>query len=200
MGGATPLHWAVLQGKMNMVRYITNCLSNINPAADDGETVMHWAAIKGQLEAINFYLDALEDKNPPQISSDQFNGRTPLHEAAQKGKLEVVKAITAVIRDKNPKDSHDWTPLHHAAWKGHLQIVKYLCENFVSNVNIQTDSFWDLRTPLHEASRGGHLEIVRFLIKKDANPKIKLSDGKTAYDYAIGNNHSDVSNYLQQFN
>merc|ERR1711935_1102647 len=149
-----------------MVRYITNCLSNINPAADDGRTVMDWAAEKGQLEVINFYLDALEDKNPPRISSDQFNGRTPLHHAAQFGKLEVVKAITAVISDKNPKDSHDYTPLHIAAYNGHLETVKYLCENFVSNVNIQTDSFWDLRTPLHQASEGGHLAVIKYLIKK----------------------------------
>ena len=161
---------------------------------------MTWAAEEGQLEVIKFYLDALEDKNPPRISSDEFNGRTPLHSAAQFGKLEVVKAITAVIRDKNPKDSHDYTPLHLASEYGHLETVEYLCENFVSNVNNQTDSFWYLKTPLHLASRNGHLEVIKYLIKKGADPKIKSSDGKTAYDYAIDKNHSDVSNYLQQFN
>ena len=92
------------------------------------------------------------------------------------------------------------TPLHLAAFLGYLEIVEYLCENFVSNVNIQTDSVWDLTTPLHEASEGGHLDTVRYLIKKDADPKIKRKGGKTAYDVAIDKNHSDVSNYLQQFN
>ena len=198
--GGTPLHWAGQQGRMNVVRYITNCLSNINPADDIGRTPQLYATQYGQLEVVNFYLDALEDKNPPEITSDEFNGSTPLHWAAQYGKLEVVKAITAVISDKNPKDVHDDTPLHIAAWKGYLEIVKYLCENFVSNVNIQTDSFWDLTTPLHEASEGGHLEIVRYLIKKDADPMIKKKSGKTAYDVAIDMNHSDVSNYLQEFN
>ena len=70
----------------------------------------------------------------------------------------------------------------------------------MSNVNIQTDSFWNLRTPLHLASSDGHLEVIKYLIKIGAEPKIKSSNGKTAYDYAIENNHSDVSNYLQQFN
>ena len=92
------------------------------------------------------------------------------------------------------------TPLHLASLQGHLETVKYLCENFVSNVNIKTDSYWDLRTPLHLASINGHLEVIKYLIKKGADPKIKSSDGKTAYDYAIDLNHSDVSNYLQQFN
>ena len=78
--------------------------------------------------------------------------------------------------------------------------MKYLCENFVSNVDIKTDSFWNLRTPLHWASSKGHLEVIKYLIKKGADPKIKSSDGKTAYDYAIDENHSDVSNYLRQFN
>jgi len=198
--GATPLHYAGQQGRMNMVRYITNCLSNINPAADDGRTVMAWAAERGQLEVIKFYLNALEDKNPPQISSDDFNGRTPLHAAAQLGKLEVVKAITAVISDKNPKDSHGITPLHIVSDNGSLEVVKYLCENFVRNVNIQTDSYWNRRTPLHWASQGGHLKIVRYLIKKGADPMIRSYSGKTAYDYAIDTNHTDVSNYLRQFN
>ena len=92
------------------------------------------------------------------------------------------------------------TPLHLASLEGYLEIVKYLCENFVRNVNIKTDSFWDLITPLHEASFGGHLEIVRYLIKKGADPKIRTNSGKTAFDEAIDNNHRNVSNYLQQFN
>ena len=93
-----------------------------------------------------------------------------------------------------------YTPLHGAAYDGHLQIVKYFCENFVNDVNIQTDSYWNRRTPLHKASEGGQLEVVKYLINKGADPKIKSSRDKTAYDLAIDGNHSDVSNYLQQFN
>ena len=198
--GGTPLHYAGRSGRMNIVQYIANCVNNINPTIDNGLTVMHWTAETGELDVINFYIDRLDDKNPALISSDQYNGETPLLWAAQWGQLEVVKAITSVISDKNPKDTHDYTPLHGAALDGDLQIVKYFCENFVSNVNIKTDSYWYSRTPLHEAASGGHLEVAKYLVKKGADPKIKSSQGLTAYDVAIKKWHSDVSNYLRQFN
>ena len=74
-------------------------------------------------------------------------------------------------------------------------VNQYLCENS------QTNSNWALRTPLYQASLGGHLEIVIYLIKKGTNPKIRTSDGKTVYDWVIDYlHHSDMSNYLQQFN
>ena len=193
--GATPLHWAGTEGRMNIVRYITNCLTNINPADDDGLTVMHYAARRGQLEVINFYIDRLNEKNPPQISNDEFNGRTPLHYAPQWWELEVVRAITAVISDKNTKDSHDVTPFHLAALQGHLHVIEYMCDNYVNNVDIKTDSFWNHRTPLHYACIGGHLDVIRYLIQKGADPKIRSSNGKTAYDLTIEENHTDVSFY-----
>jgi len=198
--GGTPLHYAASEGRMNILQYIANCVSNINPPADNGLTPMHWAAQNGHLDVINFYIDRLDNKNPPLNSNDEYKGETPLHWAANWGQLELVKAITAVVSDKNPKDSHGYTPLHAAASDGHLQVVKYLCENFVNDVNIQMDSFWNRRTPLHKAAENGHLEVVKYLINKGADPKIKSSKNKTAYDLAIDGNHSDVSNYLQQFN
>ena len=199
--GATPLHYAGSMGRMDILLYITNCLTNINPADDNGSTIMHWAALEGQLEVISFYIldDRLDDKNPPEI----LHGRTPLHHAAQMGYLEVVRAIAAVISDSNPKDSHDVTPLHLAAQNGHLKIVEYMCDNYVSNVDIKTDSFYDFQTPLHVASRGGHLDVVTSLIQKDADPKIRTINGQTAYDLAIEENHKDLAFYyilLQQFN
>ena len=169
--GATPLHWAALNGHLPIVTYVTNCLTDINPSEDNGENVMMWAAEKGQVEIVNFYLEKLkDDKNPPRISTDEFNGRTPLHHAAQFGKLEVVKAITQVLDDKNPRDVHGLTPFHMAALNGHLPVVECLFQ-FVEDVDIKTDDYWDNETALLAASKRGHLDIVQFLTAKGADSR-----------------------------
>merc|ERR1711924_111193 len=111
---------------------------------------------------------------------------------------DVVKAITEVIENKNPGDSYNYTPLHVAAYKGHLSVVKYLTQ-YIQDVNLKTDSYWSNTTPLHEASEGGSLAIVKYLIGKGADPTLKRSNGKTAYDLAVDEGHDGVANYLKQF-
>ena len=95
------------------------------------------------------------------------------------------------------KDSHDFTPFHSASYNGHLQVVQFL-RQFVQNVDIKTDSYWNNRTPLHAASLGGHIEVVKYLISQGADPRIKLNNNQTAYDLANENNHQEVANYLLQ--
>jgi len=200
--GATTLHFAAQEGHLPIVEYITNCLQNINPAADDGKTPMHWAAEGGQNEVVNFFIERLSDKNPAlnrsseplatlirnidfeegiPISVTAFNKMTPLHSAAQRGHLEIVKAITSVSVNKNPKDAHGYTPLHAASSFGHLDTVEYLLK-FEKDINIQTDDFWKKRSPLHWAVLNGHLNVVELLISQGANPDLRTSDNKTAFD------------------
>jgi len=216
--GATPLHYAAQEGHIDIVTYITDCLQDINPAADDGKTPMHWAAEQGQNEIINFFIERLSDKNPPINSTNAtltklrqesfektrpnrisaFYQMTPLHSAAQRGHLEVVKAITNVLADKDPKDPHGYTPLHAAASFGHLSIVEYLLK-FEKDVNIQTDSYWKNRTPLHWAALNDHLDIVLFLISEGADPQLKTSDNKTAFDIAVENKNGEMYRALLKF-
>ena len=75
--------------------------------------------------------------------------------------------------------------------------MRYLGQ-YVTEIDIRTDSHWDNGTPLHEASLGGHLEVVRYLIEKGANPKLKTKAGKTAYDIAVDEGHSSISMFLKQ--
>ena len=101
--------------------------------------------------------------------------------------------------DKNPGNSHKYTPIHSASEYGQLAVLKYLIE-FVSNIDIRTDEYYENDTPLHRASRFGNLATVRFLVEKGANPKILSKSGYTAYDYAVGNGKIDIAEYLKEYN
>ena len=129
---------------------------DINPSAKNGVTPMILAAQLGQTDIVKFYIKKLQNKNPPQISNDRFAGRTPLHQAAEYGHLNVVKIIANSTSDKNPKDVHGITPLHMAAGQGHLEVVKYLT-NFIRNVDIKTDSFYEFKTPVQIAAQDGQI-------------------------------------------
>ena len=66
--GATPLHYAGEQGHRPIVRFITNCIKDINPPDSIGQSVMQYAAKKGHLDVIKLYVDELRkntlDINP----------------------------------------------------------------------------------------------------------------------------------------
>ena len=121
--------------------------------------------------------------------------RTPLHYAAQFGNLDIAKTITNHITDRNPKDIHGYTPLHSAASNGHLEIVTFL-KKFVSNVNIRAKPSHKGKTPLHVAAQHGHFPVVKYLIAEGADTMMRSYENKTAYDYAIENQHFSLSNYL----
>ena len=113
------------------------------------------------------------------------------------GHLEIVKAITKVVLDKNPSDAHDYTPFHLAAEYGHLPVVEYLLQ-YVNNVDIRTDEYWDKATPLIRTSKQGHLHVIKFLVEKGADLELTDSDNWTPLMYAAYGGQLDVAKYLME--
>ena len=57
--GATPLHYAGQQGHLPIVRFITDCIKDINPIDAAGKTVLQYAVEEGQLNVTKFYVENL---------------------------------------------------------------------------------------------------------------------------------------------
>lgn len=83
-----------------------------------------------------------------------------------------------------------------AAWDGSLDVIKYLVEHQQLKLSInQADG--NGFTPLIKACIKGHIEIVKYLLSKKADIYIRDRDNKTALQYAIQNNHTEI---IRQFN
>ena len=105
----TPLEESIINGHIDICKFIVNTMENKNPAGHDDETLLHRSAIYGQLEIHEYVMDLVEDKNPK--NSD---GNTPLHYAAIEGNSAIIKLILEKVDDKNPKNNVGSTPFDFA--------------------------------------------------------------------------------------
>jgi len=94
----------------------------------------------------------------------------------------------------------NWTALHYAARKGHVAVVHALLTHSpetrkMLNIDSRTRNDW---TPLMLAADRGHLLVVQLLLKLGANPRLVTQDGKTAFDLASENNHTEVAKLVEK--
>jgi ankyrin repeat protein len=98
--GWTPLHLAVSNGHIDIVRLLMDHNANVATVDSDGQTALHQAAFGGDEKIVK----QLVGENGPRESIDG-KGRTPLSLATSRGNIEVVKELGG-----NPQDIHETTP------------------------------------------------------------------------------------------
>ncbi|KAJ1032496.1 hypothetical protein NDA16_000520 [Ustilago loliicola] len=115
--------------------------------------------------------------------------------AAGEGDLERVKeCVDREGISPIAADEFTYTPLHAAASYGHLDILRYLLNHpsAPSNAVNTTDS--DLDTPLFVCET---VETARCLIEEfSADAKHKNSEGITAAQQALENEHEELARYI----
>ena len=77
--------------------------------------------------------------------------------------------------------------------KGITEIVKLLMGDF--DINDQT--YYSCTLLMH-AARVGNLDLVEYLLSIGAERDLKGSTGKTAYDYAVDNGHTEIAEMLSE--
>ena len=121
--GLTPLHYAAMSGRYEMVKLLVN-LDTIIDAKDHkiGWTPLHCAAENGHTAVVKLLLN----RGAKFEETDDKVGWTPLHFAAMKGHWEIVKALLRRNANVNAKDNIGWTPLHFAAMNAQRVVVEQL--------------------------------------------------------------------------
>ncbi|WP_341816915.1 ankyrin repeat domain-containing protein [Wolbachia endosymbiont (group A) of Agelastica alni] len=130
--------------------------------------------------------------------------RLLINGAIEQDKLDLVKSFLentaekVEVEDKNKRKT-TWKLLHYAAYNGNLNIVQDI---FVLPVekrgdinSAESEYGW---TPLHCVVYYNRKDVVSILIDQGADISAKDKDGKTPFEIASEQNHTEVANFLSE--
>ncbi len=148
----TALHFAALEGKLEIVKELINAGATIDVLDEKdnrgGHTPLFYAACQGYLEIVKELIAAGAD-----VNIKHSNGGMALQHAVLNGHLVIVKELINSGVDVNTKDTDSSTALLWAVLNGRTKIVKELV-NAGADVNSEV---------LILAASMGHIEISQFL-------------------------------------
>ncbi|RDD41198.1 Transient receptor potential cation channel subfamily A member 1 [Trichoplax sp. H2] len=163
--GTTPLHQAVLHGKLEICKLLLQRGALITSTALDGSTPLHVAANKGNSEIMELLLETASYTDASSqilIESCDKDGNTPLHLAVQSGIKRTVEICIEYSADINAVKENLSSPLHIAALYGYMDIVELLVQ---SNCRLHVKDCSQM-TPLHKAALFNRVDVIEYLLSK----------------------------------
>jgi ankyrin repeat protein len=159
----TPLHLAVMMGKIDVVKFLLERWpEGIRERDDDGETPLHLAARMGETDAVNI----LVQRWPDGMRERDNSLHTPLQLAAPWGKIEVVKILVEGWPEGMRATNKDQkTPLHLALEsldKENIDVVRLLVEQGPEGTRVRDNH---LNTPLHLAASRWRIDEAGLLLE-----------------------------------
>jgi len=125
--GFTPLHWAIIAGRTNLVFWLIEQGADINAADPAGMTPLHKAAVFNRLTCAAALLSAGADVSAFGRKYGALR-LMPIHLAAEEGNAEMVELLLKHGADVNATTggANHITPLHMAAARGRTAVVEKL--------------------------------------------------------------------------
>jgi ankyrin repeat protein len=117
----TAMHFAVIQGHIEIVKQLLDASANPNITDKDGYTPLSFAASEGEKDILQLLLD-----RGAKIDLANNDGLTPLHVAAIQGQDEIVKILLKESKALDARDKNGFTALHYAAETEHADVVDTL--------------------------------------------------------------------------
>lgn len=182
-----PLHWAVLNGDLDMVKLLVEHGAVLDCGDMNGDTPLHLAAhVTNGGAAIAKYLLS----KGALVGISNKRGDTPLHAAAGWNNVWVVRALILAGADVTAQNTYKQTPLHEAILYKYRGTVPFMqLQNQTDQDGCQLGYWAD------EDKK--HLDIVSMLVKK--NPKITIivdGEGNTPSRLAIKHGLPGLVAYL----
>lgn len=115
--GITPVHWAVLQDKLDTLKLLLERKADVNVRDSGGNTPLHYAVDNGRAELVEALLAAGADPNAPGWTNGEAQPWWPLFRAVSlpaEVSGRIVKALIAHAADVNSRSTNGWTALHQA--------------------------------------------------------------------------------------
>lgn len=173
LNNRTPLHLAVRNGRLTIVRAMFDLSQRPGPDAKGpeinskdrfGQTPLHIATRSGN----DSIVVALLEHRPRATEGDE-DGNTPLHLAARNGHSDVVETLLKDSKSGvNVENEKKETPLHCAVKNRErgkeAALEKIIRALLIGGAHIDSKNMIDGETPLHIAARNGSEGAVRALL------------------------------------
>lgn len=195
--GCTALHWAALNDRTELMKWLMTMGADKDAKATDGHSPLHWAALKGHIGACKTLLDAgctVDERDQWQF--------TPLIRAAQNGHVLVVLLLLRGGADPTLVDEEMHNSLHWAVFHRHHIVVRWLLDSaWAPGLQSCLDAA-DNRgaTALHLAAKKSGREMCRKLLSAGADASLTDAEGLIAAEVAMKSNpaRSFNASFLRQ--
>ncbi|KAM0050762.1 putative major sperm protein (MSP) [Helianthus debilis subsp. tardiflorus] len=179
------LRLAATSGNSYVVSALLDAGAHVNKRGPDGDSVISLAIRSGSIDTVRILVES----NCVVVSdSDRL-----LHDAANRVDMMEVLCMGYLDLDVNLVNGDGQTPLHVGASYGNVEVLEFLvtlgCDPDVCDYN-----GW---TALHCAAVNGHAKAVDFLLNSCNYVKYAMNkEGKTAFDLAVENGHTNLYDML----
>jgi ankyrin repeat protein len=169
--GCTPLHYAAVNGHVEMSSLFVTHGARVNVSNNDGRTPLHLAAFNGHAE-----VGTLLIRKGAYIEEKGHGGQTPLHEAVKHDHMGMSSLLLSNNASINVQTNEGETPLHVAALNGNVDMSSFLiAKGALVDVKDNTGN-----TPLHAAVCRGHVKLGFLLLRQGADVNASNCEGTTA--------------------
>lgn len=169
--GVTPLHWAAINNRLNICRYLLDQGASIDAKGGDLQgTPLHWACRTGLVYIVHLLISRGAD--PLRTDSQGFNA---LHLAVHSSNVLLVIYLLHLEMPVDPTDMGDRTPLHWAAYQGDALSVDALLNWGADTHCTDSKGF----TALHWAIVRGSKQVIKRLLEANSDVYAMSNDGKT---------------------
>lgn len=208
----TALHYAALQGDVEVCRLLIDGGAQLAEYNANGHTPIDLAARGGHAEAtdcllncwtaqggnastlLNGFLEAVKSCNVSTARAFVDRGVQPkkikeawkpVAYAAMSGSIPMIDFLVAHRCNLKERSPNGWTALHQAAWYGHASMVEKL---LAWKLPWKAQTKKDQETALHLSIRAGHVATSLALIRhKDASVSVEDVDSQQPIHHAVRN-------------
>ncbi|KAL4232517.1 Ankyrin repeat domain-containing protein 6 [Mactra antiquata] len=185
--GRTALHYAALNGYVDVARFLIEKGCDINLQDASGYTALHRAVSQGHVDVISVLLERSCD-----INTQDEHGNSAIHEAAWNGYSKTLELLVKYNVHVSVVNKAGFTALHLSAQNGHNESTRVLlyagCNSDLKN------NYGD--TSLHTAARYGHAGVTRILISARSKLNEQNKNGDTALHIAAALKRRKIAKLL----
>ncbi|XP_059470956.1 ankyrin-3-like isoform X1 [Neocloeon triangulifer] len=188
--GNDALHWACLQGKLEIAKYLLlelNCFGT-EKKGELGRTALHHAVQHAHVAVAEFLLS-----NGADINARDNDNCTPLIFAAIVSSTEMCRFLVDKGADLSAVTKYGDDALHMACFRGNLDNVKYLLG--LNGFSVEKKGQHG-RSALHFAAVKGQVKVAEFLLSRGADVNACDDESKTPLILAAFLSSTEMCRFL----